>query len=77
MNRSEIPFFSSPSAEVLHVKSLITFGTSNKKAFSIHFCLTYNQARDEVINAFIKDLENVCKEVAASPKKGSDSSTVS
>ncbi|KAI1709344.1 pyridoxal-dependent decarboxylase conserved domain-containing protein [Ditylenchus destructor] len=42
---------------------------------SIHFCLTYNQASDEVITGFVNDLKFVTEEVAKLEDKGKDSHT--
>ncbi|KHJ91697.1 pyridoxal-dependent decarboxylase domain protein [Oesophagostomum dentatum] len=42
---------------------------------AIHICLTYNHASDEFVDAFLKDLSEVCAEVAASADKGCKSST--
>uniref|UniRef100_A0A1I7YDU3 sphinganine-1-phosphate aldolase n=1 Tax=Steinernema glaseri TaxID=37863 RepID=A0A1I7YDU3_9BILA len=40
---------------------------------SIHFCLTYNQASEEVVKEFVADLTKACDEVRSDPKKGGDS----
>ncbi|TKR64459.1 hypothetical protein L596_024986 [Steinernema carpocapsae] len=40
---------------------------------SIHFCLTYNQASEEVIREFVEDLRRSCDEVRSEPNKGGDS----
>uniref|UniRef100_A0A0N5CD33 sphinganine-1-phosphate aldolase n=1 Tax=Strongyloides papillosus TaxID=174720 RepID=A0A0N5CD33_STREA len=40
---------------------------------AIHFCLTYNQASDEVVNSFVSDLKNAVDEVMADPEKGNKS----
>lgn len=42
---------------------------------SIHFCLTYNQASNDVITAFLNDLKFVTEEVAKLEDKGKDSHT--
>uniref|UniRef100_A0A915ECX9 sphinganine-1-phosphate aldolase n=1 Tax=Ditylenchus dipsaci TaxID=166011 RepID=A0A915ECX9_9BILA len=44
---------------------------------SIHFCLTYNQASAEVVQAFVQDLRAVAHEVASLENKGGDSATAS
>ncbi|CAD5235310.1 unnamed protein product [Bursaphelenchus xylophilus] len=46
-----------------------------QKPASIHFCLTFNQARKEVIDEFLEDLKTVCAEVQARPDKGGKSDT--
>ncbi|CAD5228818.1 unnamed protein product [Bursaphelenchus okinawaensis] len=42
---------------------------------AIHFCLTYNQARKEVIDKFLQDLKTICAEVSSRPDKGGKSDT--
>uniref|UniRef100_A0AC35FZQ8 Sphingosine-1-phosphate lyase n=1 Tax=Panagrolaimus sp. PS1159 TaxID=55785 RepID=A0AC35FZQ8_9BILA len=42
---------------------------------SIHFCMTFNQAKSEVISAFIADLRKACEEVNEMPNKGGASKT--
>lgn len=41
----------------------------------IHFCLTYNQVKMDVINSFLSDLCQVCERVSNSSTRGSDSKT--
>uniref|UniRef100_A0A0N4ZSM4 sphinganine-1-phosphate aldolase n=1 Tax=Parastrongyloides trichosuri TaxID=131310 RepID=A0A0N4ZSM4_PARTI len=40
---------------------------------AIHFCLTYNQASDNVVNAFVSDLKEAVEEVNSDPNKGNKS----
>uniref|UniRef100_A0A0K0DMZ0 sphinganine-1-phosphate aldolase n=1 Tax=Angiostrongylus cantonensis TaxID=6313 RepID=A0A0K0DMZ0_ANGCA len=42
---------------------------------AIHICLTYNHAKQEVVDAFLKDLKEVVDEVNASSDKGNTSNT--
>ncbi|VDM59141.1 unnamed protein product [Angiostrongylus costaricensis] len=42
---------------------------------AIHICLTYNHARQEVVDAFLKDLKEVVDEINASSDKGNTSNT--
>ncbi|KAJ1365493.1 Cysteine desulfurase mitochondrial [Parelaphostrongylus tenuis] len=42
---------------------------------AIHICLTYNHARQEVVDAFLKDLREIAEEVNASSDKGTKSTT--
>ncbi|KAI6195567.1 hypothetical protein M3Y94_01002100 [Aphelenchoides besseyi] len=41
----------------------------------IHFCITYNQASQEVIDAFLTDLNIVCEEVRQLPDRGGKTET--
>ncbi|CEF63252.1 Sphingosine-1-phosphate lyase 1 [Strongyloides ratti] len=40
---------------------------------AIHFCLTYNQASDDVVNSFVSDLKSAVEEVKSDPEKGNKS----
>uniref|UniRef100_A0A7E5A038 sphinganine-1-phosphate aldolase n=1 Tax=Panagrellus redivivus TaxID=6233 RepID=A0A7E5A038_PANRE len=42
---------------------------------AVHFCMTYNQANDETLSAFVTDLRAACAEVASQPNKGGSSKT--
>ncbi|KAL3115599.1 hypothetical protein niasHT_014276 [Heterodera trifolii] len=42
---------------------------------ALHFCITYNQTADGVLNAFLVDLKKACEEVAALPDRGANSKT--
>uniref|UniRef100_A0A914GVD7 sphinganine-1-phosphate aldolase n=1 Tax=Globodera rostochiensis TaxID=31243 RepID=A0A914GVD7_GLORO len=46
-----------------------------QKPNALHFCITYNQTADGVLNAFLEDLKIACEEVAASPDRGESSKT--
>ncbi|CAK5033511.1 unnamed protein product [Meloidogyne enterolobii] len=41
----------------------------------IHFCLTYNQSKGDVIIKFLNDLRECCKQVCQLPDKGKESKT--
>ncbi|KAL7079789.1 hypothetical protein ACQ4LE_001348 [Meloidogyne hapla] len=42
---------------------------------AIHFCLTYNQSRGDVISKFLNDLRKSCEQVCQLPDKGKNSKT--
>ncbi|CAJ0931014.1 unnamed protein product, partial [Mesorhabditis belari] len=42
---------------------------------AIHVCLTYNHAKNDIIDGLVADLRSVCQEVESLPDKGNKSST--
>jgi len=68
----------------MFLKKNFFFGKILKKIYSpvlffffhsIHFCLTYNQSKGDVIIKFLNDLRECCKQVCQLPDKGKQSKT--